>query len=379
MQIKEISKSKKPFIAVAMSGGVDSSVAALLLKSAAKPREFEKLTGRPAPEGLRDFDIRGFYLKISPNIGEGCGWHTDRRDAMHVAANQLGIPFEWIDFSDEYKKFVFEPMIADYQRGITPNPDVWCNREIKFGIFKEAMKRLGAEKIATGHYVRIEKRDDGYHLLKARDASKDQSYFLWTLTQDDLSYLVFPVGEYLKQEEVRTMARAFGLATAEKKDSQDLCMVGPLDFKDVLKMQLSRSTMGNVVLVDGGVIGKHNGLELYTIGERSGFGDGAGALYVSRKDFETGDLIVVPKNHELLFSKSAKVAKVNWISGVEPIMPFQCDAITRYHSKPIASKVTKVAHDEYEVCFETPQHAVTPGQSLVLYQGEELIGGGIIT
>ncbi len=342
-----------------MSGGVDSSVAAALLKE-------------------RGFDVAGFYLKISPNIGEGCGWHTDRRDAMHVAANQLGIPFDWFDFSDKYKRLVFEPMIAEYQRGITPNPDIWCNREIKFGIFKEAMRRLGADKIAPGHYARIEKRRDAYHLLKAADASKDQSYFLWTLTQDDLSYVLFPIGDYLKTNEVREMARKFGLATAEKKDSQDLCMVGPFDFKEVLKAQLAHSTVGNVAHVDGRILGKHDGLELYTIGERSGFGDGNGALYVTRKDFATGNLIVAPKNHESLFCGLAKIQKVNWISGREPVFPFSCDAVTRYHSKPVVSKVTKVAHDEYEIHFATPQYAVTHGQSLVLYQGDELIGGGVI-
>lgn len=343
-----------------MSGGVDSSVAAALLQE-------------------RGFDVQGFYLKISPNIGEGCAWHGDRRDAMRVAQNQLGILFDWFDFSDEYKRLVFEPMIADYQKGITPNPDVWCNREIKFGIFKEAMRRLGAEKIATGHYARIEQRNDGYHLRKARDPSKDQSYFLWTLTQDDLSYALFPIGDYAKVSEVRAMARKFGLATAEKKDSQDLCMVGPLDFKSLLKEFIREPHRGRAIHVDAGTaIGEHDGLEFYTIGERSGFGDGEGALYVAQKDFATGNLIVAPKNHESLFSASAKIAKVNWISGAEPAMPFLCEAVLRYHAKPTLATVARFANDNYEVRFAEPQYAVTPGQSLVLYREDELIGGGVI-
>lgn len=354
---------------VAMSGGVDSSVSVALLQKAG-------------------FSVQGFYMKISPNVGEGCEWHEDRRDAM-IVAQHLGIPFQWLDFSREYREKVFEPMIAEYQAGRTPNPDVWCNRNIKFGVFKDrVMRELGAEKIATGHYARISKDERGYHLLKARDASKDQSYFLWILTQDDLSYLLFPVGEYIKATEVREMARQFGLATADKKDSQDLCMVGPLDFKTVLKEFIKEPHRGRVIHTDtGAVLGEHDGLEFYTIGERSGFGDGKGALYVARKDMQTGDMFVAPEGHPSLFSKNATISGANWISGKEPEMPFQCDAVMRYHAKPVAAKVArvtkvvnvaKVAIDAYEVEFAELQYAVTPGQSLVLYQGDELIGGGVI-
>lgn len=361
MESKSGALKEKVF--VAMSGGVDSSVAAALLKE-------------------RGFDVRGCYLKISPNIGEGCAWHGDRRDAMHVAQNQLGISFDWLDFSDEYKRLVFEPMISDYQKGITPNPDVWCNRKIKFGIFKEAMRRLGVEKIATGHYARISKDENGYHLLKARDASKDQSYFLWTLTQNDLSHVLFPIGDYVKASEVRAMARKFGLANAEKKDSQDLCMVGPLDFKEVLRQFVREPHRGKVIHIDtGSALGEHDGLEFYTIGERSGFGDSKGALYVAQKDMQTGDMVVAPKGHPALFSMGATISGVNWISGAEPTVPFQCDAVVRYHAKPTVAKVTNVTKDTnvlYKVEFAESQYAVTPGQSLVMYQGEELIGGGVI-
>lgn len=354
---------------VAMSGGVDSSVAAALLHRSG------------------DFQVLGFYMKITPNFSEDflkdCGWHRDRRDAMYVANNQIGIPFEALDFSCEYEEKVFQPMLEEYRRGRTPNPDVWCNRNIKFGVFKErVMGELGAEKIATGHYARINKDESGYHLLKARDITKDQSYFLWTLTQDDLSHLLFPIGEYIKVGEVREMAREFGLATADKKDSQDLCMVGPLDFKAVLKEFIKEPHQGRVIHIDTGLaLGEHDGLEFYTIGERSGFGDGKGALYVARKDMRTGDMIVAPEGHPSLFAESAVITAVNWISGTEPEMPFSCDAVARYHAKPVAAKVTKasnVTKDSYEVEFSEPQYAVTPGQSLVLYQGEELIGGGVI-
>jgi tRNA-uridine 2-sulfurtransferase len=321
-------------------------------------------------------------MKISPNVGEGCEWHEDRRDAMMVAG-RLGIPFQWLDFSAEYRALVFEPMIEEYRSGRTPNPDVWCNRNIKFGVFKErVMRELGAEKIATGHYARISNDEHGYHLLKARDISKDQSYFLWTLTQDDLSHLLFPIGEYIKATEVRALARKFGLATADKKDSQDLCMVGSLDFKAVLKEFINEPHQGRVIHIDtGAALGKHDGLEFYTIGERSGFGDGKGALYVARKDMQTGDMTVAPEGHSSLFCDKAIIADVNWISGIEPEMPFSCDAVARYHAKSVAAKVTKVTKDaraSYKVEFAEMQYAVTPGQSLVLYRGDELIGGGVI-
>lgn len=353
-------KTENKKVAVALSGGVDSSVAAALLAKAG-------------------FAVHGFYMKISPNVGEGCGWHEDRRDAMLVA-ERLGIPFQWFDFSAEYREQVFEPMIAEYKAGRTPNPDVWCNRNIKFGIFKErVMAELGVKKIATGHYARIMLDKNGHHLLKARDASKDQSYFLWTLTQDDLSHLLFPVGEYVKATEVRALAREFELATADKKDSQDLCMVGPLDFKTVLKEFIKEPHRGGVVHVDtGAILGEHDGLEFYTLGERSGFGDGKGALYVARKNMQTGVLFVAPEGHPSLFAKSAIISGANLISGKEPEMPFQCDAVVRYHGRQTSAKVTKAAKDLYAVEFAEPQCAVTPGQSLVLYQGEELIGGGII-
>lgn len=353
-----------------MSGGVDSSLAAALLKKAG-------------------FSARGFYMKISPNFSEdflkNCGWHDDRRDAMAVA-ERLEIPFQWFDFSREYEEQVFRPMLEEYRAGRTPNPDVWCNRNIKFGVFKDkVLLELGAEKIATGHYARISKGENGYYLLKARDTAKDQSYFLWMLTQDDLSHLLFPVGEYMKATEVREMARQFGLATADKKDSQDLCMIGPLDFKAVLKEFIKEPHRGRVIHIDtGAALGEHDGLEFYTIGERSGFGDRKGALYVARKDMQTGDMMVASEGHPSLFAKSATISGVNWISGKEPETPFQCDAVVRYHAKPVSAKATKVikvtkdAKDLYKVEFAEPQYAVTPGQSLVLYQGDELIGGGVI-
>ncbi|MDO8600936.1 MAG: tRNA 2-thiouridine(34) synthase MnmA [bacterium] len=362
----EIQTNGKPLVAVAMSGGVDSSVSAALLQKKG------------------EFQVVGLYMKNTPNFSEDflkdCGWHNDRRDAMHVANNQIGIGFEMLDFSREYEEKVFQPMLAEYRAGRTPNPDVWCNRNIKFGVFKErVMRELGAEKIATGHYARISKDEQGYHLLKARDASKDQSYFLWTLIQDDLLHLLFPVGDYIKETEVREMARQFGLATADKKDSQDLCMVGSLDFKSLLKEFIKEPHRGSAIHVDtGAVLGKHDGLEFYTIGERSGFGDGKGALYVARKDMVSGDMFVAPEGHSVLFAGSANIASVNWISGAEPEMPFSCDAVVRYHAKPVAAKVTKAAKDAHSVQFAEPQYAVTSGQSLVLYWGDELIGGGVI-
>lgn len=361
----------RPKVFVAISGGVDSSVAAALLVKSG------------------DFEVIGAHMKCWSE-GEYCTSERDAEDARMVAA-KLGIPFYVFDFEKEYREKVFAYMVREYSAGRTPNPDVMCNKEIKFGIFLEKVLALGADFVATGHYVKVERKNRRFEkahvaMLVAKDLSKDQSYFLWTLTQNQLKHCLFPIGDYLKSE-VREMAKEFGLPTAAKKDSQGLCFVGEIKFYDFLREILPKQE-GVVITTSGREVGAHDGLHFYTIGQRHGIGIGGGIpYYVAEKKFDTNTLVVGegPYDDEL-FQNELIVSAVNWISGVEPKLPLDCDARIRYRQplqKTTVSSMAKkggylIPNTKYLILFNEPQRAVTSGQSAVFYKNKEVLGGGII-
>ncbi|OGG72765.1 tRNA 2-thiouridine(34) synthase MnmA [Candidatus Kaiserbacteria bacterium RIFCSPLOWO2_01_FULL_53_17] len=340
-----------------LSGGVDSAVSAALLKR----------------EG---YDVVGAFIKIwRPEFIE-CPWRKDRLDAMRVCA-ALEIPFREIDLSDKYKKTVIDDMVLNYARGITPNPDVLCNRHIKFGAFKEWALREGADLIATGHYAQIQNPDERLRkslmLLRGRDANKDQSYFLWQLTEDDLSRTLFPVGGYTKQE-VRALAEKFRLPVAKKHDSQGLCFVGDISLREFLAHYLPLEK--GAVLDEGGkTIGEHDGAALYTLGERHGF---RVTQTIAHEEpyycvgIDTGrNTITVSKDRTRALRTSASLIDTNWLEIPKEGEPLLAQA--RYRETPVSCTVSGD-----RVHFEKP-HLAPAGQSLVVYNNDVLMGGGVIT
>ncbi|MEK7180377.1 MAG: tRNA 2-thiouridine(34) synthase MnmA, partial [Patescibacteria group bacterium] len=339
---------KKVF--VGMSGGVDSSVSAALLKK----------------EG---YDITGVFIKVwQPDFIE-CDWRIERRDAMRVCA-ALNIPFLTFDFEEEYKRDVIDYMLLEYKRGRTPNPDVMCNRYIKFGSFLRKAREMGADFIATGHYaIREIKEEDGkevYVLRESKDKEKEQSYFLWTLGQEELKHSLFPVGGY-KKEEVRNLAKKFNLPTALKKDSQGLCFLGKIDFRDFLKMYLPEK-VGNVVNLSEEIIGTHEGVHFYTIGQRHGFtitkkSTEDKPFYVVSKDIAK-NILTVANKEEIKFKevqvKKITLSDVSWISGKKLQNSFSCFARFRYHQIPQKVKVAKEGRF-ITAEFITPQESVSLG------------------
>ncbi|USN54040.1 MAG: tRNA 2-thiouridine(34) synthase MnmA [Candidatus Nomurabacteria bacterium] len=351
--------TKKKKIAVGMSGGVDSSVAALLLRD-------------------QGYDITGVFMKnwTKSKISPYCSEEADRKDAVRVAT-QLGIPFEVWDFEEEYRQRVMDIFFAEYAAGRTPNPDILCNKEIKFGLFLQRALAEGYDAVATGHYARVRHDADGSHLLQGLDSNKDQSYFLMSLDQRSLPYAFFPIGEYTKPE-VRKMAREAGLRTAEKKDSQGICFVGPVNIAEFLQTRLHKQP-GEVITPEGKVIGQHQGSIFATIGQREGLGvSGTGIpYYVAVKDTEHNRLIAVQGNkHPLLYSTWLSMIEPSWTMR-EPEFPYHCQARIRYR-QPAQDCVIEKQDGHLRVSFTTAQRAVTPGQFIVFYQGDELIGGGII-
>lgn len=346
-----------------MSGGVDSSMAATLLKN-------------------RGYDVVGVFIKgWSDNRffkdKTMCPWVIDQEDARRVAAH-LGIPFYTFDFEKEYRKKVVEYMVKAYKAGITPNPDVMCNKEIKFGVFFEKARKLGADFVATGHHARVVRRAGIAQLCAGKDANKDQSYFLWTLTQKQLARTLMPVGDYTK-DEVRAMAREFGLPTAEKKDSQGLCFVGEVNVHDFLKSMI-KPKKGKIVTTSGNVVGEHEGVMFYTIGQRHGIGSPGGGTpyYVVDKNIQKNILYVGEGVGDAeLYKKEMFVAEYSWTAGKGPKLPFTCMARIRYR-QPLQKCRVEKKKKKLHVVFAEPQRAVTPGQSIVLYRGNIVIGGGVI-
>ncbi|MBI1974937.1 MAG: tRNA 2-thiouridine(34) synthase MnmA [Parcubacteria group bacterium] len=366
---------KKETVFCAMSGGVDSSVAAALLQEAG-------------------FDVVGVFMYnwhqaemlTCRNIEMSrCPWEEDQESARQAAA-KIGIPFYTWDFSEEYKNRVVNYMVSGYAAGETPNPDVMCNKEIKFGLFLEKAKRMGADYIATGHYVRKKIEHRKWRMDAAVDGNKDQSYFLWTLTQAQLRYCLFPIGEYTKPE-VRKMARELGLPNAERKDSQGLCFVGRIRLGDFLGNYIQPKVGPIKLAVSSGEykkIGEHPGVQFYTIGQRHGIGIGGGTPYfVVAKDAESNVLTVALANEDRpLWQKKLVVADVNWITGLPPAggLPLRCLGRIRYR-QPLQKCIVKGVQTErfeqakrlgvLDVTFDEPQRAVAPGQSVVFYAMEK--------
>jgi len=339
-----------PTVFVALSGGVDSSVAAALLKQ----------TG---------FEVIGAHIVC----WDGCGLKEEKRDALRVALH-LGIPFLTFDFRDGYRKRVFEYMIREYAEGKTPNPDVMCNREIKFGLFLERALELGADYIATGHYARPARDGDQPGLQEAVDKAKDQTYFLWALDRSRLRHALFPAGEHTKSQ-VREIARAMKLPTAEKKDSQGLCFVGRLHFGYFLREHFSQRE-GAVVNSGGKAVGKHDGVTFYTIGQRHGLGIGGKVpYYVAEKNITTNTLLVGEgPDDPVLFKKEILVHHLNWLSDFRV---GRCEVRIRYRQPKVEAVVVE-EEDRVRVIFDNPQRGVAAGQSAVFYWKEKVLGGGII-
>jgi tRNA-specific 2-thiouridylase len=349
---------------VGMSGGVDSSVAALLLQ-----REGHQLAGM----------FMQNWEDEEPD--SACRADEDRKDALAVCA-KLGIPFHPRNFAREYRERVFAHFLSEYRAGRTPNPDVLCNREIKFRTFLDAARELGARKIATGHYARVEYADGRWKLRRAADTDKDQTYFLHALDQEQLGAALFPLGG-LHKGEVRRLAHEAGFAVHAKKDSTGICFIGERDFREFLSKYLPAQP-GELRTPEGEILGEHHGAMFYTPGQRAGLriGGRAGASpepwYVVGKDVGANLVYVAqgPQNRWLM-SHSLCAEQVHWIAGREPVLPLACAAMTRYR-QPLQPCRINMMDAGIEVRFENPQRAVAPGQSVAFYAGDECLGGGVI-
>ena len=351
-------------IIVGVSGGVDSSVAALRLQQQGEA-------------------IAGLFMQNWADDGSGdCRAEDDRRDAVAVCG-RLGIPIHFRDFSAEYWDGVFAHFIAEYAAGRTPNPDVLCNREIKFKYFLDAARELGAEKIATGHYARVDEGDGQWRLLRARDRNKDQSYFLHQLGQAQLAATLFPLGELAKPD-VRAMALEAGLPTAAKKDSTGICFIGERDFREFLSRYLPAQA-GEIHTPDGRMVGEHPGVFFFTLGQREGLqiggvrGFDAAPWYVVGKDVARNVLVVDQgSDSPYLMSHTVDTEVAHWVAASAPARTFACSAQTRYRQREEACEVEITASGTLRVCFAAAQRAVTPGQSLVLYDGDVCLGGAVV-
>ena len=351
MNTSKISRNtSKGRVFVGLSGGVDSAVSAALLME-------------------QGYDVTGVFIKVWQPDFLPCTWRDERRDAMRVAA-KLNIPFLFFDFEDEYKKGVADYMIEEYRKGKTPNPDVMCNREVKFGAFWDKAKAMGADYIATGHYA----RNIDNELYEGVDKEKDQSYFLWTLTKSDLEHVLFPIG-HLKKDEVRKIAKKYGLHTAEKKDSQGICFIGDVDIEEFLSHYIETKP-GSVLDTKGNIIGSHTGALYYTLGERHGFdinekSSDSKPYYVVSKNIKENTITVSNNDEDILKSKSGEVS-VERQNLVSNNLPTNVEARIRYRQSRF-----KISLEKNTVKFLEPQ-TVDSGQSIVFYSGERCLGGAII-
>tara|TARA_B110000483_G_C18206116_1_gene547728 strand:+ start:2368 stop:3456 length:1089 start_codon:yes stop_codon:yes gene_type:complete len=349
-------------IVIGLSGGVDSAIAAWLLKE-------------------QGHEVTGVFMKNWEDDDDEsyCSSREDLIDAVSVAET-LGIDIETVNFSKEYRDRVFNEFLNEYACGRTPNPDVFCNSEIKFKAFLEHAIKLGADKIATGHYARLRERNGLFELLKAEDGTKDQSYFLYRLNQEQLSKTLFPLGDMYKRE-VRAIAKRLGLANHNKKDSTGICFIGERRFKDFLGRYLPEKP-GNIITPKGRIVGAHQGLMFHTIGQRQGLGIGGDGLpwYVAQKDVANNTLVVVQgHDHSLLQNPDIYAQNLHWISGNTPSSQWVFGAKSRYRQKDAACTIKDVSESRCHVQFAEPQWAVTPGQSLVIYESNVCLGGGVIS
>lgn len=353
-------------VIVGMSGGVDSSVSALLLMQ-------------------QGYQVEGLFMKNwdEDDGTEYCTAKEDLADAQAVC-DKLGIKLHTANFAAEYWDNVFEHFLHEYRAGRTPNPDILCNREIKFKAFLEYAEMLGADYIATGHYTRLRRDENHTYLLRGLDENKDQSYFLHAVSEEQLAKTFFPVGE-LEKPRVREIAEEHDLVTHNKKDSTGICFIGERRFRDFLQQYIPAQP-GDIVTPEDEVIGRHQGLMYHTIGQRQGLGIGGmqgkdeSPWYVAGKNLETNQLLAVQgKNHPALFAPALLAEGVTWINGEAPEQQFHCTAKIRYRQTDQSCYVELLDNGQCRVIFDAPQRAVAPGQSVVFYQNEVCLGGGVIT
>jgi tRNA-specific 2-thiouridylase len=350
-------------IIVGMSGGVDSSVAALLLKE-------------------QGYDVIGVFMKNwDEKDDEGLCTVVEDYDDMRRVCDEIGIRYYSVNFVKEYWDRVFTYFLEEYKKGRTPNPDVMCNKEIKFKAFLDYSMKVGASHMATGHYARVDFHEGEYRLLRGLDNNKDQSYFLCMLTQEALSKTLFPIG-HLNKSEVRAIASKYNLKTAEKKDSTGVCFIGERNFRKFLNNYLPAKS-GVMKTLEGEIIGKHEGLMHYTIGQRKGLGIGGRGTgepwFVVDKDIKSNILYVAQgENNPIAFTEALEASNLNWISNKELPESFTCTAKFRYRQPDQGVKVHLRENNSCFVTFDVPQRGIAPGQAVVFYQGEVCLGGGII-
>ena len=348
-------------VVIGMSGGVDSSVAALLLKE-------------------QGYEVIGIFMKNWDDTDEAgvCTATEDYEDVIKVC-NQIGIPYYAVNFEKQYWDKVFTYFLQEYKAGRTPNPDVMCNKEIKFKAFLEHAKSLGADYVATGHYARVRHDETGSTMLRGVDNNKDQTYFLNQLSQEQLKHVLFPIGE-MEKKEVRKIAEAAGLATAKKKDSTGICFIGERNFKEFLGQYLPAQP-GNMETMDGEVKGKHDGLMYYTLGQRHGLGIGGDGepWFVLGKDLERNVLLVGQGfHHDAVYSTSLTATEMNFTTPQAMPATFTCTAKFRYRQEDSSVTVQMLTDGRAEIIFAAPVRAITPGQAVVLYDGDVCLGGGTI-
>lgn len=375
--------NKKRIVYVGMSGGVDSSVAAALLKK-------------------QGYDVVGVYMKnwhsTNPKFAHICPWEQDLRDAKAVAA-RLDIPLKVWNFEKQYHDRVVKYFFDEYRRGRTPNPDVMCNSQIKFNEFYKKAMAEGADFIATGHYSRVSAnvecqmsnvKTKECFLCAGKDKNKDQSYFLWDIDKEVLSKTLFPIGDYQKSQ-VRQMAKKMNLPVSDKKDSQGICFIGPIDVREYLKTELPIKK-GDVITIDGQKIGEHEGVWFYTEGQRKGTGSMGGGIpyYVVKKDIKHNKLVVAPRASKKLFARGLMANNLNWLIQKNS-SPLPRETLAKWgllyrgkisarirYRHPAVPATIKINDNEAEVIFSAPQRAVTPGQSVVFYRNDLVLGGGVI-